>query len=116
MDVILELFPNFDLFLQGHAGSSVRVNRSSRSPVSMQSPALGAWAILPIGCIAGFDSESRLPGVRIIRTISVCVAAFKFRLSHTRYKTNASFETAIAILKIWIEGRISRSRPRLHYR
>lgn len=32
--------PNLDLFLQGHAGSPVRVNRGSRSPVFMQSPNL----------------------------------------------------------------------------
>jgi hypothetical protein len=32
--------PNLDLFLQGHAGSPVRVNRGSRPPVFMQSPAL----------------------------------------------------------------------------
>ncbi len=32
--------PNLDLFLQGHAGSSVRVNRGSRPPVFLQSPAL----------------------------------------------------------------------------
>ena len=32
--------PNLDLFLQGHAGSAVRVNRGSRPPVFMQTPAL----------------------------------------------------------------------------
>ncbi|WP_292924988.1 DUF3987 domain-containing protein [Nitrosomonas sp.] len=32
--------PNLDLFLQGHAGSPVRVNRGSRPPVFMQSPSL----------------------------------------------------------------------------
>lgn len=32
--------PNLDLFLQGHAGSPVRVNRGSRPPVFMQTPAL----------------------------------------------------------------------------
>ena len=32
--------PNLDLFLQGHAGSPVRVNRGSRPPVFMQSPTL----------------------------------------------------------------------------
>lgn len=32
--------PNLDLFLQGHAGSPVRVNRGSRPPVFMQNPAL----------------------------------------------------------------------------
>lgn len=32
--------PNLDLFLQGHAGSPVRVNRGSRPPVFMQAPAL----------------------------------------------------------------------------
>jgi hypothetical protein len=32
--------PNLDLFLQGHAGSAVRVNRGSRPPVFMQAPAL----------------------------------------------------------------------------
>lgn len=32
--------PNLDLFLQGHAGSAVRVNRGSRPPVFMQSPTL----------------------------------------------------------------------------
>jgi len=32
--------PNLDLFLQGHAGSPIRVNRGSRPPVFMQSPAL----------------------------------------------------------------------------
>ncbi|MCB1984483.1 MAG: DUF3987 domain-containing protein [Burkholderiales bacterium] len=32
--------PNLDIYLQGHAGSSVRVNRGSRPPVFMQSPAL----------------------------------------------------------------------------
>lgn len=32
--------PNLDLFLQGHAGSPVRVNRGSRPPVFMQYPAL----------------------------------------------------------------------------
>lgn len=32
--------PNLDLFLQGHAGSPVRVNRGSRLPVFMQSPTL----------------------------------------------------------------------------
>lgn len=32
--------PNLDLFLQGHAGSSVRVNRGSRPPVFMQTPCL----------------------------------------------------------------------------
>ncbi len=32
--------PNLDLFLQGHAGSPVRVNRGSRPPVFMQSPCL----------------------------------------------------------------------------
>lgn len=32
--------PNLDLFLQGHAGSTVRVNRGSRPPVFMEAPAL----------------------------------------------------------------------------
>jgi hypothetical protein len=32
--------PNLDIFLQSHAGSSVRVNRGNRPPVFMQSPAL----------------------------------------------------------------------------
>lgn len=32
--------PNLDLFLQGHAGSPVRVNRGSRPPVFMQAPNL----------------------------------------------------------------------------
>ena len=32
--------PNLDLFLQGHAGSAVRVNRGSRPPVFMQTPTL----------------------------------------------------------------------------
>ena len=32
--------PNLDLFLQGHAGSPVRVNRGSRPPVFMQHPTL----------------------------------------------------------------------------
>lgn len=32
--------PNLDVFLQGHAGSPVRVNRGSRPPIFMQSPAL----------------------------------------------------------------------------
>lgn len=32
--------PNLDLFLQGHAGSPVRVNRGSRPPIFMQSPTL----------------------------------------------------------------------------
>lgn len=32
--------PNLDLFLQGHAGSAVRVNRGSRPPVFMEAPAL----------------------------------------------------------------------------
>lgn len=32
--------PNLDLFLQGHAGSAVRVNRGSRPPVFMQTPSL----------------------------------------------------------------------------
>lgn len=32
--------PNLDLFLQGHAGSPVRVNRGSRPPVFMQYPTL----------------------------------------------------------------------------
>ncbi|SEF42672.1 YfjI family protein [Nitrosomonas ureae] len=32
--------PNLDLFLQGHAGSAVRVNRGCRPPVFMQTPAL----------------------------------------------------------------------------
>ncbi len=32
--------PNIDLFLQGHAGSHVRVNRGSRSPIIMQHPSL----------------------------------------------------------------------------
>lgn len=32
--------PNLDVFLQGHAGSAVRVNRGSRPPVFMQAPAL----------------------------------------------------------------------------
>lgn len=32
--------PNLDLFLQGHAGSPVRVNRGSRPPVFMQAPTL----------------------------------------------------------------------------
>lgn len=32
--------PNLDLFLQSHAGSAVRVNRGSRPPVFMQTPAL----------------------------------------------------------------------------
>lgn len=32
--------PNLDLFLQGHAGSPVRVNRGSRPPVSMNHPCL----------------------------------------------------------------------------
>ena len=32
--------PNLDIYLQGHAGSPVRVNRGSRPPVFMQSPAL----------------------------------------------------------------------------
>lgn len=32
--------PNLDLFLQGHAGSPVKVNRSSRPSIAMQSPAL----------------------------------------------------------------------------
>lgn len=32
--------PNLDLFLQGHAGSSIKVNRGSRPPVFMQTPAL----------------------------------------------------------------------------
>ncbi len=32
--------PNLDLFLKGHAGSPVRVNRGSRLPVFMQSPNL----------------------------------------------------------------------------
>lgn len=32
--------PNLDLFLQGHQGSSVKVNRGSRPPIYMQNPAL----------------------------------------------------------------------------
>ncbi|MEP6605585.1 MAG: DUF3987 domain-containing protein [Nitrosospira sp.] len=32
--------PNLDLFLQGHSGSFVRVNRGSREPIFMQSPTL----------------------------------------------------------------------------
>lgn len=32
--------PNLDLFLQGHAGSPVRVNRGTRPPIFMQNPAL----------------------------------------------------------------------------
>jgi hypothetical protein len=32
--------PNLDLFLQGHAGSPVRVNRGSRPPIFMQAPML----------------------------------------------------------------------------
>ncbi|MBT5947812.1 MAG: DUF3987 domain-containing protein, partial [Nitrospinaceae bacterium] len=32
--------PNLDLFLQGHAGSAVRVDRGSRPPVHLQSPTL----------------------------------------------------------------------------
>lgn len=32
--------PNLDVFLQGHAGSPVRVHRGSREPVDLQSPAL----------------------------------------------------------------------------
>lgn len=32
--------PNLDLFMQGHAGSPVRVNRGSRPPVFMQAPVL----------------------------------------------------------------------------
>lgn len=32
--------PNLDLFLQGHAGSPVKINRTSRPPIAMQSPAL----------------------------------------------------------------------------
>lgn len=32
--------PNLDLFLQGHAGSPVKVNRGSRSSIAMDSPAL----------------------------------------------------------------------------
>jgi len=32
--------PNLDLFLQGHAGSSIKVNRGSRPPVFMQTPSL----------------------------------------------------------------------------
>ncbi len=32
--------PNLDIFLQGHAGSSVRVNRGSRPPVFLEKPAL----------------------------------------------------------------------------
>ena len=31
--------PNLDLFLQGHAGSPVKVNRGSRPPIAMESPA-----------------------------------------------------------------------------
>lgn len=32
--------PNLDIFLQGHAGSPVRVNRGSRPPIFMKKPAL----------------------------------------------------------------------------
>lgn len=32
--------PNFDLFLQGHAGDPVRVDRGSREPIKMLSPAV----------------------------------------------------------------------------
>ena len=32
--------PNLDLFLQGHAGSPVRVNRGTRPPIFMQNPGL----------------------------------------------------------------------------
>ncbi|SNX60696.1 Protein of unknown function [Nitrosomonas ureae] len=32
--------PNLDLFLQGHAGSAIRVNRGSRPPVFMHTPTL----------------------------------------------------------------------------
>jgi hypothetical protein len=53
--------PNLDLFLQGHAGDSVRVDRGSREPVYMDSPALTFGLSPQPGVLKGLADQ---PGFR----------------------------------------------------
>ncbi len=53
--------PNLDLFLQGHAGDSVRVDRGSREPVYMDSPAITFGLSPQPGVLKGLADQ---PGFR----------------------------------------------------
>lgn len=54
--------PNLDLFLQGHAGSPVRVNRGSRPPIFMQNPCLTMGLSPQPDVLRGLSEEG--PGFR----------------------------------------------------
>lgn len=53
--------PNLDLFLQGHAGDAVRVDRGSREPVYMDNPALTFGLSPQPGVLKGLSDK---PGFR----------------------------------------------------
>jgi hypothetical protein len=53
--------PNLDLFLQAHAGDSVRVDRGSRPPVAMEKPALTIGLMVQPDVIQGLANK---PGFR----------------------------------------------------
>lgn len=53
--------PNLDLFLQGHAGDAVRVDRGSREPVYMEHPALSFGLSPQPGVLKGLSEK---PGFR----------------------------------------------------
>jgi hypothetical protein len=75
--------PNLDVFLQGHAGSPIRVNRGSRSPILMQNPALTLGFTPQPEVVRGLTDNPGFRGrgllARFIYTVPPCSLGFRTR-------------------------------------
>jgi hypothetical protein len=95
--------PNLDLFLKGHSGSPFRVNRGSRPPVMMQSPALTMVLSSQPDLLAGLSSKPNFRGSGLLaRFLCMLPASLLGRRTRTKGpvpdKATKSYDKNIRLL------------------